>query len=92
MSFGFSSLGLDTYGFGNKRLIWTHIDGAVSYNIYHSTNPGLSTRFSPILENTTELSFDLVGLASGSINFFIMAAVGPNDELSPPSNELMVIG
>lgn len=91
MGFGFSSLGFVSYGFGNNQLIWTQSTGAISYNIYHGFTAGLSTAHSTILDNTEDLFFDLNDLPVGA-NYYIVAAVGPNGELSGPSNEIAVTG
>ncbi len=70
------------------RLTWQVVPGAVSYNIYHSQLPGLSIRFTPLLTNTTQLTYDHTALTPGQQHYYIVVAVGPNGELGPPSVEL----
>lgn len=69
------------------RLSWDKVDGAVSYNIYHSTQSGLSVAFTPLLVNTAQLTFDHTGLVVTSVHYYRVAAVGPNNEIGPPSVE-----
>lgn len=72
------------------RLTWNSVSGAVSYNLYNKETPGLSTAFSPLLINTTSTTHDHTGLTVGDVEYYIVAAVGPNGEIGPPSQELGV--
>lgn len=75
------------------RLTWNAVAGAVSYNIYNAQRPGLSTALSPLLTNvnagTYQITYDHTGLSSGD-QYYIIAAVGPNNEVGPPSAEIHV--
>lgn len=73
------------------RLTWGEVDGAHSYNIYHSQQPGLSVARTPLLTNTANLSFDHSGLVPASTHYYIVASVGPNGEIGPPSNEISIV-
>lgn len=68
------------------RLTYQSVENAVSYNIYFSRRPGLSTAFTPLLANTTHLTYDYTPVGTGHF-FFIVAPVGPNGEIGPASNE-----
>jgi len=73
------------------RLTWSISDGAVAYNIYHATRPGLSIAFTPLLATTPNLTYDHIGLQLLSKHYYIVAAVGPNNEISAPTDEIYVI-
>jgi len=73
------------------KLTWGRVDGAVSYNIYHSVRPKLSVAHTPLLINTIELVYEHVGLVPLSAHYYIIAAVGPNGEIGTPSNEVFSI-
>lgn len=70
------------------RLTWQPVLGAVSYNIYNKQIPGLSVAFSPLLANTIQTTYDHTGLTPGTHEYYIIAAVGPNGEIGPPSVEI----
>jgi len=71
------------------RLTWGQPNtGAVSYNIYHSNTPGVSIGQSQLIGNTTQLIFTHTGLLPSSTHYYVVVAVGPNGEQSPPSNEV----
>lgn len=70
------------------RLSWLAVENAASYNIYYSTSPGLSIRFTPLLTNTAMLSFDHnPGLGDF---YYMIAPKGSNNELGPTSNEIHI--
>lgn len=69
------------------RLTWSQSVGAVSYNVYHAKRSGLSVVFTPLLVNTTELTYDHIVNTTGHF-YYIVASVGPNGEIGPPSNEI----
>lgn len=71
------------------RLAWDETDGAASYNLYHDVKPGLSTRFTSMVANTATLTYDHVVNVAGN-HYYIVVAVGPNNEVGPPSAEIVV--
>lgn len=68
------------------RLTWNSVEGAVSYNIYHANRPGVSVALSPLLASVNGPTFDHVSPSVGH-HYYIVAAMGPNGEIGPPSNE-----
>ena len=75
---------------GDKEVTikWNAVSGAVSYNIYWSTNPGVSkTNFTGKVTNNSTTSYLHTGLTSGTTYYYVVTA--KNDYESSESSVAM---
>jgi fibronectin type 3 domain-containing protein len=66
---------------GNEQatVSWESVSGATSYNIYWSTNPGVTSASGTLEQNVTS-PFTHTGLANGTTYYYVVTAVNDNGE------------
>jgi fibronectin type 3 domain-containing protein len=81
-----------TPGNGQITIAWPQVTNATSYNIYWSTNPGVTSGAGTngtLISGVTTTSYTQIGLTNGTIYYYVVTAVDGNGE-SPASIQVSV--
>lgn len=81
-------------GDGQATISWMAVTGAVSYNVYYSTMPGVTpsstTKVTGIAPTPTTVSTTVTGLVNGTAHYFIVTAVDAGGNETEASGEFSV--
>ncbi len=77
-----------TSGDSQIELMWDEAAGAQTYNVYRSTNSGVDTSGEPLEAGISSGSHTDESAENGTMYYYRVTSVNPEDEESPTSNEV----
>jgi len=87
-----------TPGNGQVTISWAQVTNATSYNIYWSTNPGVTsgpttngTLITGVAAGSASPSYTQIGLTDGTIYYYVVTAVNSNNGSESPASSQVSI-
>jgi len=67
-------------GNGHLTLSWNAVSGAIWYNLYYGTKPGVTKASLTKVTGITTTSHTVTGLSTGTVYFFVVTAANAETE------------